>query len=207
MTSTGMMPTILLVVLVGTLFAADPLEEVKSMFFYHDTPIHPGILQLFDPGLADLNPQVLSVDLSAAQPSNRFPSDNYVAEPSGWVRPKNSDTEDRSGFSYRFVGRLPSGALVVETVDAGGGSGSFENVMIFSVRAETGLNDDGSSKVQHVLHLLRETGLGDRAEAVLQIKGAHVMIDRSQAKDPEMRSPLVIDDPLHAANAAGTAQP
>jgi hypothetical protein len=198
---------IILLILVGTLAAADPLDDVRAKFCYLGTAIHPGIIQLFDPGLADLKPQVLEIDLAAAQPSNRFSADTYSTDPTGWVRLKHSDPEDQSGFGYKFIGRLPSGTLVVETEDEGGGSGIFETVMLFSVRAETGLSDDGSPRVEHVLHILREVPLGDRAGAALRIDGTHVLIDRSQAKDVEMKTPMVLNDPLPVPGATGTGHP
>jgi len=105
----------ILVLLFGTLAGADPLDEVRASFTYSGTPIHPGIIELFDPGMADLKPQILEVDLAAAQNSNRFMAGSFIADANGWMRPKNSDPDDHSGFGYRFIGHLPSGALVVQT--------------------------------------------------------------------------------------------
>nr|MBA3936732.1 hypothetical protein [Planctomycetota bacterium] len=165
-------------------------------FTYHGSPVHPGIVELFENFPEDSNePQILAVDLSTAQGSNRFNDDSCVKNESGWMRTKRSDPDDRNVFSYHFIGKLPSGTLVLHTCEEGGGSGSFEAVMLLAVDAEPATAGDGRQRIRHVLRVLRTASLGDRADARIRIEASTVLIDRAKAHDVDLRTPLTLIDP------------
>ena len=142
---------------------------------------------------------MLSVDLSTCQKSNRFDEGTYAKDVSGWVRTRRSDSSDRSSFSYRFIGSLPSVTMVLHVYEDGGGSGVFESVMLLAVASELTIGSDGKQRTQLVLRVLRTVSIGDRANAEVSIDGKTVRVDRSKAHDDKQRTPLVIDDspPLH----------
>jgi hypothetical protein len=172
---------------------ADLVDEVRSAFTYNGAPIHPGVIELFSNWISDPpEPQVLCVDLSTTQGSNRFDDHAYSHEKFGWLRTKRSDANDRSAFGYRFMGTLPSGTIVLHTGVDGGGSGTFESVMLLAVAAEPAVSDDGKPRTRIALRILRSKILGDRAHAVMHIEGTNVTIDRSNAHDEAQREPLVM---------------
>jgi hypothetical protein len=176
--------------------AADSVDSVRTRFVYDGKPIHPGIVELFSNWMSDSeDPQVLAVDLSTAQGSNRFPVDDLAADDHGWVRTRRSDPQDHSEFGYRMIGTLPSGTIVLHVYESGGGSGVFESAMLLAVGTEPAIGADGSPRTRHVLHILRTVILGDRANAELRIDGRTVTVDRSHAHAAEMRTPLVVADP------------
>jgi len=199
-----MIRSLSILILASLLAAADPLDDVRARFFYDGQPIHPGIIELFSPWISDSEPLVLSVDLAKAQGSNQF-FDTPKPQPSGWV--ESPPKKDGSSFAYRFIGALPSGLLVLLIVESGGGSGQFESLMLFTVGIEQGWNDDGSRRTEHVLHVLRDISLGDRADAVVTIASDRIHVTRSQSLPNELHDPLDIADPLLATASGATAHP
>ncbi len=188
---------------IGICYSADPLDEVRATFTYNRVPVHPGIVELFSNWMSDSpDPQILAVDLSTAQKSNRFDDNSYTKGDGGWVRTQRSDENDRRSFGYRFIGSLPTGTLVLHTYESGGGSGIFEAVMMLAVGSEQAVGADGGPRTRNVLRILRIVPIGDRANAVLVIDGSTVHIDRSRALARDQSEPLVLGDPQQAASSS-----
>lgn len=184
-------------------YSADPLDEVRTKFTYEGVPVHPGIVELFANWMSDSsNPQILAVDLSTTQKSNRFNDTSYTKGDGGWVRTKRSDPNDRSSFGYHFIGSLPTGTLVLHAYEGGGGSGIFEAVMMLAVGTEQAVEADGGQRTRIVLRILRMVPIGDRANAILIIDGSTVHVDRAKAHDRDQREPLALGDPQQSASTS-----
>jgi hypothetical protein len=184
-----------LLTLASCVLAADPLDEVRARFFYEGKPIHPVIIEELDCPINDNDPSVLAIDLATAQNSNQF-FDPGTVKPSGWV--EAAPRKDGSTYAYRYRGALPSGLLVVQVTESGGGTGRFEGVMLLTVSVEHSWKNDGSPRTGHVLHLQRLVGLGDRVGAVVKIVGGHIHVERATSNRDATPDPLDIPDPLSA---------
>lgn len=190
---------ILLLIICAGAAAIEPAAELRATFTYLGVAVNPALVELFSNRMSDpIDPQVLAVDLSTAQGSNRFAADGAARDAAGWVTATRADPGDRTTFGYRFVGSLPSGTMVLHTYESGGGSGTFESVMLLAASAAQATASDGSRRTRQVLAVLRTVPLGDRANATLDLAGTSVRVDRAQAHDEAQRTALVIADPqLH----------
>jgi hypothetical protein len=178
-------------------FSADPLEETQSSFTYNGKPIHPGIIEQFSNWMSDPSTsQIIAIDLSTAQNSNRFDSASCIRDDNGWIHVKRSDPNDKTTFSYKFIGRLLSGSLVVDIVESGGGSGFFEDVMFFSLKREISIGDKGAVHIQHALRVLQVHALGDRVDASISLDGTRVRIDKLVEHRGSQRETQLLDDPM-----------
>lgn len=176
--------------------SAELVDEVRATFTWRGAAVHPAIVELFSDWISDpVEPQVLAVDLSTAQDSNRFRPETSTHDASGWVRVKRADANDHTEFGYHFVGTLPSGTIVLHAYESGGGSGTFESVMLLAASVEHATASDGGRRDRQVLTVLRIVILGDRADARLSLAGTRVTVERAHAHDESMRATLVLDDP------------
>ena len=182
---------------IGCCCSADPLDEVRAKFTYNGSPVHPGVVGLFSNWMSDSSePQILAVDLSTAQNNNRLDDSSYMKDDAGWVRTKGSDANDRHSIGYRFIGSLSSGTIVLHVYESGGGSGTFESVMMLAVSAEQAVKIDGGARTRHVLRVLRAVPIGDRARGIVRLDGSTIQIDRSKAHAEDQREPLALIDPV-----------
>jgi hypothetical protein len=176
--------------------AADPLDDVRTTFTYDGSPIQPGIIAAFSNWLPDSpEPQILAIDLSSSQKSNRFDGGPLKPDGTGWIRARRGDAHDHEEFGYHYIGTLPSGTMVLHTYEDGGGSGIFESVMLLAISSEEAEAADGRKRRRDALRILRMVPIGDRARASISITGTSVLIDRMNAHDPDQRKPMALHDP------------
>ena len=197
-----MRAALIAVTVMACCYAADPIDEVRAAFTYHGSPIHAGIVEMLSSWMSDSpEPQILAIDLSTSQKSNRFDEGSSIRDETGWVRTRRRDPDDRSTFGYRFIGSLPSGTIVLHAYEEGGGSGTFESVMLLAAGSEPAQAADGTQRARQVLRVIRTIPIGDRARAAIGIAGSTIRVDRANAHDPDQRGPITIEDPQRPAAA------
>src|SRR6185369_1723357 len=127
-----------------------------------------------------------------SQGSNRYSGDIKTrALPktrNPYVYATPDDATDGSEFGYRYIGRTTSGIDVLLTMESGGGSGTFENLMLVkveeeasggSVRAAADKTEVMTFKQRRVgLRKLGEIGLGDRWQGELKGSGNEITIGK-----------------------------
>jgi hypothetical protein len=107
--------------------------EESQFSFTRPEYIHPRIVEELQGYMSDQHQTVISVDLTAANRSNRFFGEYEIRKYDGrlWLIRKDADQESRVWFEYTHVGVSSSGTHIVWTRDCGGGSGVF-NTLLFS---------------------------------------------------------------------------
>ena len=103
--------------------------ESTSFSFHHEEYVHPLIVKELLGWISDSCSTVVSVDLGAANRSNRFLGDFSVNGDEAKALVECQDAE--AIFVYRHVATTPSGVEVVECYDYGGGSGVFGTIGFF----------------------------------------------------------------------------
>ena len=114
------------------------LKEVDTTFKINGKPIHPKLVQEFEPWLSDGLPLTISVDVLAAQGTNEYFESNIEEEDGRYTY----SASERASYSYKWLGRLNNGLHVIRTADWGGGSGVFSSLLF--VKFERGKGLDGS---------------------------------------------------------------
>jgi uncharacterized protein len=154
--------------------------------------VSPKIINDLSAWQSDQGDQVVEINLSDSETSNRYACEVKVAQtgnryPYVYSQDPGESPADRpTEFGYRFVGRTTSGIDVLFTSDSGGGSGVFENLILVRVSEElgaptiapaTGRTQTMSFKRKRlVIKKLGEIGLGDRWDGVLTVKGDEISI-------------------------------
>ena len=144
--------------------APAPWEHLRYSFAREEF-VHPLIVRELIGWLADPFETITSIDLSAANRSNRFFGNSSIREDSGrmWVGWENDQHES---FTYSHIATSPSGVQIIECYDCGGGSGIFGSVALLTIECDRSLveQDAGniSTRERVLLKTLGSIGLGDR---------------------------------------------
>jgi len=141
--------------------------ETTEFSFARPNFINPRIVQELQGFISDRNETVITVDLTAANNSNRFFGEFTIEEREDGTRiwGKEEDPNYRGFFFYSYVGTSTSGTQIVWTRDSGGGSGVFHNLLFFAMQRDSGLDQKGheiSTRERTLLKILGSISLGDR---------------------------------------------
>jgi len=159
--------------------AGDPPWEYMSYSFSRPEFIHPLIVRELLGWLSDPFETVTSIDLSAANRSNRFYGEFSARDVTGrtWVR---WESEDRGTFSYSHIATSASGVHIVECHDGGGGSGVFGSVALLALECDRALVDEAvgsiSTRQRVLLKTLGRIGLGDRYDGSISYQDGMLVI-------------------------------
>jgi uncharacterized protein len=168
--------------------------------------ISPRIINDLSTWMSDLGDQVVAINLTESQGSNRYFGNIesrrvgtgtyvYYRTPSG--------TRDAE-FGYTYVGRTASGIDVLRTWYSGGGSGEFETLLLVKLeRSESGgelRSTGGNSETltfktpRLLIRKLGDIGLGDRYDGDVKVTGDQIAIgkDRGPLSNVEQRQARVI---------------
>lgn len=167
----------LISVVAASLHAAMPLE-------LDGVPLHPRAMQKFDGWLSDNGPHVLALDLQRGRTGNEL-SDAMKIREGGWIE---SAGEDGTSYGYRVLGLLRNGLIVVQTSDAGGGSGVFYEVKVLR-REQRPFMQANKREERQVIRLVGVVVLGDRFDGSVRLHENTVWVERSSATEgsPERR--------------------
>jgi uncharacterized protein len=172
--------------------AAPPGREV-SYSFTKAPFINPKIINDLATELSDEGDQVLAINLSDSETSNRYACDVKVAKtgnryPYVYSQDPVEGSDRPAEFGYRYVGRTTTGLDVLFTSESGGGSGVFEGLMLVRLSEESGAPsfEPTSGSVQTltfrkkrlVIKKVGEIGLGDRWDGILTVSGNEISIGK-----------------------------
>ena len=168
-----------------------PTHEVGAgpWLFFDKTPfINPRIVADLVSSVADHDDQVVAIDLTNSQNSNRYfgaVEVRGVSNSTPWVR----FIDDDVNFGYKLIGRTPDGTHVLQTYAGGGrGGGTLMSVCLLFVEftQDLALNENSASKTlsrtrpRVLIRKVGELGLGDRWEGELKLVGNRLYIGQDQ---------------------------
>ena len=143
------------------------LQEANARFTYRGKPINPLAVQELLTWLSDTLPGPVAVDIEGTYDSNRYFGE-YSVEKDGRVTIQVKDTkvnpteDDKGSFSYKRLGTLANGIHVLETLDNGGGSGTFGTLLLVKFVVDDEYDVDGKKRNRLVMMRAGEISLGDR---------------------------------------------
>lgn len=140
--------------------------------FVNSELINPRILEDLVGWLSDSGDQVVSINITESNKSNRYHGEITSKElDSGF--PVITSNHDEGSFSYRYLGCSFSGVHLIQTWDHGGGSAVFCNVILVTLSLDSSIEYD-KNKVEKVdrfvIKLIGSIPLGDRYEGELNYK-------------------------------------
>ena len=107
---------------------------LKEHFFFGGNPVHPKIIEDMITWISDSGDQTVAINLEDSQGSNKY---NFyeglsasIVNKNLWVKIEHED----GFFSYDFHGVSDNGIMVLETAESGGGSGVFQQLMLFRIK-------------------------------------------------------------------------
>ena len=165
-----------MVIGLSSLVVAMILAETPGLL-WRGSPVHPGCIRELGTELADSQPVVAAVDLEGCRNSNKYASP-YETE-GRTLRVRDPGEDSRSYFEYEYLGALTTGVHVVQTVERGGGTGSFQGLLFLRV-AKTTVLEDGKRRAREMLILVGSESLGDRDKTSVELSGDAVKIRRRE---------------------------
>jgi len=147
--------------------------------------VHPKIIEDLSTWLSDCGDQVVAINLTDSQDSNRYYGDvktnEYPGEaPFVYVR------DGTETFGYEHVGTTDSGIHVLLTVSRGGGTGVFVNLMLVRFEHDDGVDADWEEGVirrgrpRLLIRKLGEIGRGDRWSGTRRVRGDEVLVGKDE---------------------------
>ncbi len=108
---------------------------LQKYFFFYGRPIHPLIIQEFNTGLSDGGDQVVAINISNSQGSNRYccESDPEVGMNDDGKFYAHLDFKKNGFFGYMFLGTTDNGVYFLRIWESGGGSGVFGTLLMLKV--------------------------------------------------------------------------
>jgi hypothetical protein len=164
--------------------------------FTREPFINPKIIEDISTALSDEGDQVVAINLTESQESNRY-SETIISRwqdsehPFVGYKGEKSEYDSRPpAFSYQYIGTIDSNIYVLRTSDGGGGSGIFENLILVTIEKDYGLgsyfgdnNYKDTISLDHERTLIKKIGeipLGDRFQGELQVKGNKIFIGNDE---------------------------
>ncbi|MES9902844.1 MAG: hypothetical protein ABW168_09185 [Sedimenticola sp.] len=145
--------------------------ETARYSFINSEFINPKILDDLSGWLSDSGDQIVSINISESNKSNRYHGDITVEEPDGYPVVKSSCEE--GWVSYKYIGRSFSGVHIVQIWSNGRGSGVFTNILLVTLSSDSSLESNGvnyTKKARFVIKLVGSLPLGDRYQGVIKYR-------------------------------------
>ena len=160
---------------------------LKKNFTFNGHPVHPKIMEEFNTPLSDTGEQVVAINMSDSQNSNRYCCWSDVQNRGPFIK---LDYGKDGWFEYIYRGATTDGILVVEISYSGGGSGVFGELQFYILRQVKELLDErvrylednwflplkSNSKRLH-LEKLSTILLGDRVAHDIMVEGNYLVLD------------------------------
>ncbi|PWW07929.1 MULTISPECIES: hypothetical protein [Pseudidiomarina] len=149
------------------------IRDLESARYSFITPefINPQILDDLSGWLSDTGDQIVSINISESNRSNRYHGEIKVEETGSY--PVVTSSVDEGWVSYKYIGRSFSGVHIVQTWSNGGGSGVFTNILLVTLSSDSSLESNGlsySKKSRYVIKLIGSLPLGDRYQGQVKYR-------------------------------------
>ncbi|GAA4823120.1 hypothetical protein GCM10011365_25600 [Marinicella pacifica] len=147
------------------------LESAKYSFVDSEF-INPRILDDLCGWLSDSGDQIVSINITDSNKSNRYFGDIDVKKSDSGF-PIVTCTSEEGWVSHKYIGRSFSGLHIVEAWSNGGGSGIFCNVLLVTLSLDSALEYDVTryeKKSRYVIKLIGSLPLGDRYDGEIGYK-------------------------------------
>lgn len=145
--------------------------ETARYSFINPEFINPQILDDLAGWLSDSGDQIVSINISESNKSNRYHGDVTVEQSDGYPVVKSSCEE--GWVSYKYIGRSFSGVHIIQTWSNGGGSGVFTSILFVTLSSDSSLESDGVSYTKKARLVIKRVGslpLGDRYQGKVKYK-------------------------------------
>ena len=145
--------------------------------------LHPAIIHDLATWPSDTGDQVVAINLTDAQHSNRYFGEVQTETHDG-VSTLVSYLPDEGQFSYQYVGRTDDNVHVLRIDEASGGSATFVSLMFVTFARDHGLAGEpeaGRLTLNRPRLLIRKLGelpLGDRYDGQLKVEGNRLFIGK-----------------------------
>lgn len=146
------------------------LESARYSFINPEF-INPQILTNLSGWLSDTGDQIVSINISESNDSNRYHGDVSAEETDGY--PIVTSSAEEGWVSYKYIGRSLSGVHIVQTWSNGGGSGVFSEILLVTLSSDSTLESNGvsySKKSRYVIKLVGSLHLGDRYQGQVKYR-------------------------------------
>ncbi len=146
------------------------LESARYSFINPEF-INPQILTNLSGWLSDTGDQIVSINISESNDSNRYHGDVSAEETDGY--PIVTSSAEEGWVSYKYIGRSLSGVHIVQTWSNGGGSGVFSKILLVTLSSDSTLESNGvsySKKSRYVIKLVGSLHLGDRYQGQVKYR-------------------------------------
>jgi len=145
--------------------------ETARYSFINSEFINPKILGDLSGWISDTGDQIVSINISESNKSNRYYGDISVDESDGY--PLVNSSHEEGWVSYQYIGSSFSGVHIIQTWSSGGGSGVFTNILLVTLSSDSSLESNGVSytkKSRFVIKLVGSLPLGDRYQGKIKYR-------------------------------------
>ncbi|WP_338518404.1 hypothetical protein [Alteromonas gracilis] len=146
------------------------LESARYSFISPEF-INPQILNDLSGWLSDTGDQIVSINISESNDSNRYYGDVTSEETDGY--PIVTSSAEEGWVSYKYIGNSFSGVHIVQTWSNGGGSGVYTKILLVTLSSDSTLESNGvsySKKPRYVIKLVGSLPLGDRYQGQVKYR-------------------------------------
>jgi len=150
------------------------IRNLKNSKYSFTSPeyINPRILEDLNGWLSDTGDQIVSVNITESNDSNRY-FDQITSQEHDNGCPLITSTEDDSAVSYQYLGSSFSGVHILRTWSQSSGTGVFCDVLLVTLSSDSSIDyQDGKHlKVDRlVIKKIGSLPLGDRYEGDLRYR-------------------------------------
>ncbi|MCK4820117.1 hypothetical protein KA005_30405 [bacterium] len=139
--------------------------------FIESEYINPKIIEDLVGWLSDTEDQVVSINVTKSNRSNRYHGDVTVENTSG--NPVVRAVTGKVSFAYQYIGYSFSGVHLLRTWDSGGGSGIFCSVVLVTISNDNAIEYERQKATKIERLVVKKVGvlsLGDRYEGEIKYR-------------------------------------
>ncbi|MBI5058032.1 MAG: hypothetical protein HZB61_15590 [Nitrospirae bacterium] len=168
----------------------EPINRITPFLrtsFNAEPFIHPKIIEQLSGWLSDSASDIVAIDISAAMKSNKYkdPVTTKILNNEKWVISKN--VEDMMMFGYKYIGASPSGIQSLLTIENGGGTGTFYNVVfvVFQIDSFVDFSNISERRDRILIKGIGQVSLGDRYDGEISFKDGILIVGGRKEWFPE----------------------
>lgn len=154
--------------------------------FSEDNPVNPRIIEDLDGWISDLGNQVVCINLSNSNESNRYSYDSIDIEETE-ANPVIKSTNGNSWYAYQLLGLSMNGVYILRTWYCGGGTGIFCRLIFLTISEDCSLsfNSKNDKNTGLVIKKIAQFSLGDRYTGNIKFKYGVLLIGKDKNSIPD----------------------